>query len=438
MLVKSILVIVGLVVGLLAPSVSNAGGLFLTEFGTEDVALAGAGWAARAQDASTLFKNPAGMMLLDGNQFQGGLQALYLQSGGFSGTNVPWGGNGGGNPVGVVPGASAFYTHSLGKDFKVGLGVLSNFGNSLKYDQDFLGRYYVKQGTLVGVTFAPVASLRVNEVMSIGGGPNIMIGYLKNTVMINNQLPPGIGDGQLYYSDTAVGVGGEFGVLLQPKQGIRIGVTYYSPVKLDFSSTPTFSNLGTIGTNLQNQGLLTRNLDVGITVPQHVILSGYFEVNDRWALMGDFGWENWSQFGKVDISVSGPNPTSLTTDIDYNDTYHVGIGTQYRLNPRWLLNSGFAFDSTMVSAANRSLALPVGASYKFGLGANWLMNQRIKLGFSYEFSYNGDLSVSQNRGPLAGQVNGEFKDLMAHFFAFTLNWGSQGVTFGPGGAQNPS
>jgi long-chain fatty acid transport protein len=92
----------------------------------------------------------------------------------------------------------------------------------------------------------------------------------------------------------------------------------------------------------------------------------------------------------------------------------------------------------MVSAANRSLTLPVGATYKFGFGANWLMSEKVKLGFSYEFSYNGDLAVSQNRGPLAGQVNGEFKNLMAHFFAFTLNWGSQGVTFGPGGSQNPS
>ena len=60
-------------------NVSEAGGLFLTEFGTEDVALASAGWAARAQDASTLYKNPAGMSRLEGNQFQGGLQALYFQ-----------------------------------------------------------------------------------------------------------------------------------------------------------------------------------------------------------------------------------------------------------------------------------------------------------------------------------------------------------------------
>ncbi len=126
---------------------SKAGGLFLTEIGTEDVALAGAGWAARTQDASTLFKNPAGMSRLEGNQFQGGLQALYFQSGGFSGTNTPYGGNGGGNPIGAMPGASGFYVHSLGKDFKVGLGILSNFGLGLKNNQGFAGRYYVKQVT---------------------------------------------------------------------------------------------------------------------------------------------------------------------------------------------------------------------------------------------------------------------------------------------------
>ncbi len=430
MLRKLTLAVATVVMILALTTASEAGGLFLTEFGTEDVALAGAGWAARAQDASTLFKNPAGMSLLEGNQFQGGLQALYFQSGGFSGTNNPQGGNGGGNPIGAMPAASGFYVHSLSKDFKVGLGILSNFGLGLQYDQGFVGRYYVKQAMLVGITFAPVASYRVNEYISVGGGPNVMVAYLKNTVNINTA---GSGDGQLYLSDTTAGVGGQFGVLVEPKKGTRVGVTYYSPIKLDFSTTPTFSNLGTVGTALQSRGLLTRELDLGMTVPQHVILSGYHELSDQWAVMGDFGWENWSQFGKVDVDVSGgPNTTSLTTNIDYNDTYHVGIGTQYRLNPEWLLNSGFAYDSSMVSAANRTLNLPVGATYKFGLGANWMMNPKVKLGFSYELAYMGDMAISQNRSQRAGEVTGEFKDAMMHFFAFTLNWGSQGVTFGPG------
>jgi long-chain fatty acid transport protein len=431
MLRKLTLALATVVMILALRTVSEAGGLFLTEIGTEDVALAGAGWAARAQDASTLFKNPAGMSRLEGNQFQGGLQALYFQSGGFSGTNTPYGGNGGGNPIGVVPAASGFYVHSLGKDFKVGLGMLSNFGLGLQNNQGFAGRYYVKQDTLVGITFAPVASYRVNEYISIGGGPNVMLAYLKYTSNLNSPNPFGSGDGQMETKDTTAGVGGQFGVLVEPKKGTRVGVTYYSPIKLNFSDRPTFSNTGGLGTALANRN---GTLDLDVTVPQHVILSGYHELTDRWAVMGDFGWENWSQFGKVDVGVFGDvNSVSTTTNINYNDTYHVGIGSQYRLNPEWLLNGGFAYDSSMVSAANRSIALPVGATYKWGLGANWLMNEKVKLGFSYELSYMGDLSISQNRGQLAGQLTGEYKDAMMHFFAFTLNWGSQGVIFGPGG-----
>ena len=153
--------------------------------------------------------------------------------------------------------------------------------------------------------------------------------------------------------------------------------------------------------------------------------------------MGDFGWENWSQFGEVDVAISGgANSPSLTTASNFNDTYHVAVGSQYRLNPEWLLNSGFSYDSSMVSAANRSIALPVAAQYKWGLGANWLMSEKVKLGFSYEIVYQGDISVSQNRGPLAGQVTGAYKDAIIHFFAFTLNWGSQGVIFGPGGSAS--
>jgi len=79
MVKKHILASMIMVVASLVPAFAQAGGLFLSEFGTEDVALAGAGWAARAQDASTLFKNPAGMSRLEGNQFQGGLQLLSFQ-----------------------------------------------------------------------------------------------------------------------------------------------------------------------------------------------------------------------------------------------------------------------------------------------------------------------------------------------------------------------
>ena len=64
---KSLIPIVSLIILGIA-SQAKAGGLYLYEIGTEDLGLASAGTAARAQDASTVASNPAGMTRLDGKQ----------------------------------------------------------------------------------------------------------------------------------------------------------------------------------------------------------------------------------------------------------------------------------------------------------------------------------------------------------------------------------
>ena len=411
-----------------APSASHAGGLFLTEFGTNDVALAGAGWAARAQDPATLFRNPAGMSLLEGNQALVGAQLLY-GNGAFSpggGTMVAGGGSGGGNPIAVVPAASGFYTHRLGRDVTVGFGVLSNFGLGIQFDGDWVGRYYVKQDVLVGVSFVPAASYRVNEWLSVGGGLNIMVAQLKYVTAINNG-PLGPGDGELRLQDVTAGIGGQVGVMVEPKKGTRAGVTYYSPVTLDFGSTPSYQNLGTVVNGaLSAAGLIGNEIDLGLTVPQHLIVSIYHEVTDRLALMGDFGWEDWSAFGKVDVSVTGGG--SLTTNIPYQDTYGVRAGARYRVNPQWLLNTGFAYDTSMVKDADRTLGLPIGATYKFGLGAEWQATEKHTVGLNYELTWVGDLPVTQQAiapGPgffSRGTVVGEYRSVYLNFFAVNVKW----------------
>ena len=400
---------------------AQAGGIFLSEIATPDVGLAGAGWAARAQDASTLFKNPAGMTLLEGNQFQGGAQLLYGNIGFTSnGKSTPSGG-GGGNPIDVFPAASGFYVHPLGQDWKVGFGMFSNFGLGLKYTGEWVGRYYVKDALLAGLSFMPAASYRVNDYLSIGGGVNVMLGVLKQTVAVNNLFSGN--DGELQVKDQDVGVGGNVGVMFMPTRGTRFGITYQSPIELNFSDKPKFSNLGPIGGTLQNNGLLQNKLNLGVTVPQSIMFSAYHDLTSQWAIMGNFGWQDWSRFGKVDVSINSPNPRSLITDLNYQDTWHVAFGTQYRMNPAWVLSTGFAYDSSMVKDKDRSLALPVGETYKFGFGAQWQASSSINLGFSYELTWIGDLPVDQNRGPLAGRVAGDFKNTTLNFFALSVTWG---------------
>ena len=60
--------VIALCAGALSSGQAAAGGLTLYEVGTADVGLASAGYNARAQDASTVLTNPAGMTRLEGTQ----------------------------------------------------------------------------------------------------------------------------------------------------------------------------------------------------------------------------------------------------------------------------------------------------------------------------------------------------------------------------------
>jgi len=109
---------------------ARAGGIDLYEIATPDLGLASAGYAARAEDASTLFKNPAGMSQLEGAQFQGGLQALYgsVSFTADANTSRRLGTDNGGNAIGGLPGASLFVVVPLSEKLRVGFGMLSYFG----------------------------------------------------------------------------------------------------------------------------------------------------------------------------------------------------------------------------------------------------------------------------------------------------------------------
>jgi long-chain fatty acid transport protein len=406
----------------LAGASAHAGGIMLYEFGSNDVGLAAAGYAARAQDAATVFTNPAGMSRLDKSQVLGGLQALYGNLSFSPNGNTTTTGSDGGNAVGWLPGGNLFVVEKINQDWSVGFGVLSYFGLSTTYDDNWVGRYYIQKGTLIGMTLTPAVSYRVNEKLSLGAGVNIMYGYLDSQIAINSVLDSRP-DAQLKLNDNRWGYGANLGILVEPWQGTRFGLTYLSEVKLDFSAQPQFSGLGPLlETVLRNRGLLTGNIDLSMKVPQMVMFSGYHELNPQWAVMGNIGWQNWSQFGKVDVQVNSNNPSSLTVNNDYNDTWHVAFGAQYKPMPPWSFSAGIAYDSSAVSDDKRTVTLPMGQAWRFGLGAQYAFSQALSLGAAYELAWGGTMSVDQNRGPLAGRVAGDYNNSSLNFFALNLSW----------------
>lgn len=423
-----------LALGLLGAAPARAGGLFLYEVGTEDVGLAAAGYAARASDATTVFTNPAGMTRLEGQQFQLGSQLLHsnLKFSPGSGTSGALGSKDGGHAAGFdgfFPGGGLFYSYSVSRDFKLGFAATGNFGAALKYDDDWVGRYYVRDTTLLGVSLLPSAAFRVTDRLSLGASLNMMYGRFKDVVAVNNILP-GLSDGKLELKDDKWGWGGNVGLLYEASPGTRFGLTYNSRVKLDFSAPAKFSNLGP-GLNfaLGKAGLLNARIDLGIKVPQQLMGSMVHAIDDKWTVLGNVGWQNWKKFGQVAVSIDDTsNPTSATTDIPFKNTWHGAIGAQYQMSAPWRLNFGVAYDSNFQPHGSTvSPLLPAGSAWRFGVGAENTIRKDFTWGVAAEYLRGGTLKVNQQSTlPVAlggrGNLVGEYDNINTFFLSANFNW----------------
>jgi long-chain fatty acid transport protein len=408
-------------------SAARAGGISLYEVGTPDVGLAAAGYSARAQDAATVLTNPAGMVRLDGHQLMLGAQALHadLRFSIDPGTSPALGTGDGGNPVGWFPGGGLFYSHSLSRDLKVGVAVTGNFGSAVKYDPGWVGRYRAQEGTLLGVSVLPSIAARINEKLSLGASLHLMYGQLENRVAVNNLIGA---DGDLSLDDTTWGVGANLGLLYEVDRGTRFGITYTSPVKLDFSAQPRWSNLGRgIQALLGSRGLLDAGIDLGVTVPQGVNAGVYHELDPQWAVLGSLGWQQWSRFGEVAVGIDSNNPVGLSTQLNFEDTWHLSLGAQYRWSDAWLLNVGVAYDSGFQTNGGIALALPANAAWRFGVGGQKAASSGVGWGWSLAYVTQGTLRSNASASvPVAlggrGDVVGSFDDVRILFFALNVNW----------------
>src|SRR5260370_27314337 len=182
-------------------------GIMWYEQGTRDVGLASAGQGARAQDAGTVFTNPAGMTQLKDSQLLAGIVPNFGNFTFSPNAKTTLKGTNGGNAAVPLPGGSFFYVHSLTPNLKLGFGSYSYFGAPLEYTLNWVGRYRLQGATLLGMSFQPSFAFRAADWLSIGGGPNVMVGFMRAKAGINT-LNPRLRDAQVRYQHCTAHAGG--------------------------------------------------------------------------------------------------------------------------------------------------------------------------------------------------------------------------------------
>lgn len=402
-----------------------AGGIFVYEAGQEGTGLANAGAAALARDPSVLMSNPAAIVELRGTQVSANAQVIFADLRFSRDSNNQFDGNEGGNALQYLPGASVFISHQLDDRSAIGFGMYGNFGLAVNYDDDWAGRYFNQEAAIIGVSFQPTLAHRLTDKLTVGIGPRIMYGYYRTEMAINNNL---LGlqenaDGQLEYKDTDVGVGVNLGLLYRINDSTQLGLAYTSKVKLTFEDSPTVRK---VSNPIINAGLNRANvdaLDLDVNVPQTVLLSIAHDLDPQWTLLGSLGWQDWSDFGEIGVEVdSDTSGVSRTLDRQYQDTWHLSIGTQYQASPRLRWSVGVGYDSSAVEDKHRTVDNPMGETWRLATGVNYQVDEGLDLHLAYSLVWLGDLDDTQTKARSGSTLSGTYHNAALHIVGGGATW----------------
>jgi len=422
--VQSLRIISALVMGLGATG-AHAAGFQLLEQNASGLGNAYAGSAAVAENASTIYYNPAGMTKLEGINISGGFNVIkasfkFDNDGSAGPGGLPLGTNNGGDggSTGVAP--NLYASWQINPRWFAGLGIGGPFGLMTEYGDDWIGRYHSRKFEIQSININPSIAYKVSDRLSIGAGLNwtYLDAEYRRAVPMAVTTPMG----PMIFPDAAAqanlrgdGWGWNVGLLYDITPDTRIGLSYRSTTKIDADGhtklTDTPAALGLPG---------RVDASTSVKLPDTAILSLSHNLNEKWQLLADVSWTGWSSLKTLDIDNGPLGEDSLK--LKFRDTWRVALGANYRMNPKWTLKAGVAWDQTPIRNENyRLTSLPDNDRIWASIGARYNFSEHgaIDIGYAHLFVKNTDINNTTDAAK--GTVRGKY-DSDADIFGVQVSY----------------
>lgn len=405
---------------------ASAGGFQLFEQSASGLGNAYAGSAANAENASTIFYNPAGMTQLQGVQVSAGVDfvrpSYRFQNNGStvpSTQGVPHvgtlpvnqlsGDGADGGRLGTLP--NGYFSLPIGKDLFFGIGFGAPFGLMTDYTNSWLGAAESIQFKVETYNINPSLAYKVNDKVSIGGGLNwqqLNINYSKLAFGWTSMPALSTSSPMANLSASDSSWGWNLGALFTLSDSTKVGVSYRSDVKFNLNGQLN------VGTSALTSGGQSLPAGANITLPDTFILSVAQKLSDRWELLGDVSRTGWAKIPKVDIVNSSTGSTLQTLNTDFRNTWRAALGANYLVSSSTKLKFGVAYDQTPVKGADtRLVSLPDNNRVWFSTGVQWVpaKGSTIDVGAAYLYVRDAQIHASTvDSGGGLNVVNGTFKD----------------------------
>ena len=393
-----------------------AAGFAINEQSISGMGTGFAGRSSSADDASTIYGNPAGMSRIKREQVTGGFAMLDAHTDISQASSSPNSGTNKGDMVPFIAVPMGYYVKPIDDHWAFGIGVYAPFGLVTDYESNFAGRYFGSKSDVKVVTMQPTVSYAFNDKVSIGFGPTInrIDGTLESNLSVTQAAP----DGQVKIKGNDTALCYNIGILAQLTDSTRVGLTYHSKVKykLEGDTKVYYGLLAAVQQN-PNQKY---DASLGLTTPESVDFSVTHQIDDKWTVYAGSTWTRWSRLQEITVN-NKDVPAGLssqfgtiTEEQNWHDTWAHAIGASYQLNKEWVLRTGLSVDQSPTNNVDRSPRIPTGDRKAISFGAGWSPTDDLTIDLAY--SYLREESVQVANSNAQGQTyNAKYQNWASGF-----------------------
>jgi long-chain fatty acid transport protein len=219
-----------------------------------------------------------------------------------------------------------------------------------------------------------------------------------------------------FYSTDIPDWGTAYAYCLKLGEQAHVGVSYRSKIKHDVEGTVTFSNaptfslpgaLAPIGDAL-NARFASGPVVTTIDLPDTLSIAAAWE-NEKVEVLADWTATSWDSIPELDINRSTGTDLS-TVPLSFENTWRVGLGVNVKLNEKWKLRLGTAYDTAPVLDEFRTPRLPDTDRIWAAGGFEWILNQKARVDVGYAHLFIDDASSNlPNQATSTSTPSGDLK-----------------------------
>jgi long-chain fatty acid transport protein len=346
---------------------------------------------AVVNNAELAFFNPAGLVYLENKiNVAAGASAVF--------SNVKYQNSEFGissetdSPVGTP--FYAYGSYRVNDWLTLGLAAYTPYGSSVEWPTDWAGSHLVNNIDLQAIYIQALASVKISDKLSVGGGPI----YVNGSVNFNRNLNRTLTDLNGNRSNVTVDASGvsAFGwsasAMYNATEDLRFGINYRSEIMVEAEGgDATFQNVP----NSPLTPFQDTQFDAALPMPAELSVGLSYELLDKWLFAFDYNMTYWDVYESLDIDFANATPDS-NNPRNYKNSSSYRFGLQYFANETVTLRVGYYFDESPVQSGYFAPETPRNDAHGFTGGLSLHVSDRFSIDAAFLYNRYEEVDESYN------------------------------------------